>query len=114
MEDISLNFYNNDLQLVSDDDDMYESCIRRLNCFKGETEIYEEYGSELKTLLGLKKTDVNLTLIEQEVANCLSQDSRIEDIDVEAEFTLDKLIINVKISYSENEELEFTYEPEED
>lgn len=102
-----------DLKVISDEDNLVEANKRRLGCLFGETYIYEDYGSELDTLLGLRKNDVNLNLIEQEVQNTLLQDERNSDIQVNAEYTKNGFKIDISILYNDVE-LEFTFNSEED
>ena len=109
MEDISFNLMKGDLVLVGDDENMIGACKRRLDCYKDSPYIYNDYGSELETLIGLRKSDVSLSLVEQEVVNTLSQDSRINNVSADAEYTRDGIRINVTINYDDDNELSFDY-----
>lgn len=108
MIDLTLNMVNGDCELINDDDNMIEASIRRLNTELDST-LYEEYGSTLSGLRGYRKTDVNLEFLEQTISECLLQDERITECNVECEYTIDGFTAQVTIVYEENE-LEFTYE----
>lgn len=113
---IDLNDYTiekGDLKVISDEDNLIEANKRRLGCLFGETYIYDDYGSELDTLLGLRKNDVNLNLIEQEVLNTLLQDGRNQEIQVNAEYTKNGFKIDITVLYNDIE-VEFTFDSEED
>lgn len=113
---IDLNNYTiekGDLKTISDEDNLIEANKRRLGCLLGETYIYDDYGSELDTLLGLRKNEVNLDLVEQEVHNTLLQDGRNSDIQVNAEYTKNGFTIDITIVYNDVE-VEFTFDSEED
>lgn len=110
MNDISFSLSKNDLVLVSDEDNIIGACERRLGCLLNSPYIYDGYGSELETLIGLKKSDVNLELIEQETVNTLLQDDRINSVVADADYTLDGVSIEISIVYNDSDELSFVYE----
>ena len=114
MDDISFTFEKGDILLVSDDENMIGACKRRLDCYKDSPYIYTDYGSELETLLGLRKSDVNLSLVEQEVVNTLNQDTRINNVTAEAEYTSNGIKMDILINYDDDNELNFDYTLEED
>ena len=114
MQDINCNFDNNDLEVVENNDDMFQSALRRLSCETGSCLIYEDYGSDISNLLGGKVTEVDLQLIEQEVTETLSQDTRVEDLEVKAEIRDGTVFIDVTGTYNEGEPLELTINTEED
>lgn len=108
MIDLTFSMTNADCDTISDDDNMVESCIRRLNTII-DTTLYEEYGSTLRGLLGRRKSEVNLQFLEQTINECLMQDERISDSTVECEYTNTGVISDISIVYEDNE-LRFDYE----
>ena len=108
MIDLTFNISENDCETIHDDDNLIAACIRRLDTVN-DTTLYEEYGSDLTGLLGLRKTDVNLEFLNQSVTECLLQDERITNCNVDCEYTLNGLSANISLTYEDNE-LEFTYE----
>ena len=109
MIDLTFSMDNDDCVLISDDDNMIESCIRRLDTVLDST-LYDEYGSNLNALLGLRKTDVNLQFLNQTIVDCLLQDIRISECNVECEYVnTDGILASISIVYEDNE-LSFEYE----
>ena len=109
MIDLTFSMDNDDCVLISDDDNMIESCIRRLDTVLDST-LYDEYGSNLNALLGLRKTDVNLQFLNQTIVDCLLQDIRISECNVECEYVnTDGILASISIVYEDNE-LSFDYE----
>lgn len=97
-----------DCEIIHDDDNMIAACIRRLNTELDST-LYDEYGSNLRGLLGLRKSEVNLQFMEHSINDCLSQDERISDVSVECQYLSKGILASIGIIYEDNE-LEFTYE----
>lgn len=108
MIDLTFNMDNGDCEVISDDSNMIGACIRRLNT-ELDTTLYDEYGSTLESLIGFKKTDVNLQFINQTVHECLTQDDRVSDCDVTSEYTENGFKTSINIVYEDNE-LSFDYE----
>lgn len=108
MIDLTFNMDNGDCEVVMDDENMINSCIRRLDTRLDST-FYDTYGSNLSDLLGLKKSDVNLQFLSQSIHECLSQDERLSSITVECEYSLNGIVADIRILYEDNV-LEFTYE----
>ena len=108
MIDLTFNMSNGDCETIIDDDNMIQSCIRRLDTRLDST-LYDIYGSDLSDLLGLKKSDVNLQFINQSIMECLSQDERLSNVNVESEYTVDGLSASISIVYEDNV-LDFDYE----
>ena len=108
MIDLTFNMSNGDCEVITDDENMIMSCIRRLDT-RMNTTLYDEYGSKLSNLLGLRKTDVNLEFLNQTVNECLSQDERVSDCSVNTQYTVDGFKSDIKIVYMDNI-LEFTYD----
>ena len=109
MIDLDFSITNGDCGLVYDDTNMIGACIRRLNTLL-DTTLYESYGSNLRGLLGLKKSEVNLEFLSQRINDCLSQDIRITDCSVTCEYLPDGICADISIIYEDNElEFEFNY-----
>jgi hypothetical protein len=108
MIDLSLEMSNGDCDFVSDDDNMIASCIRRLDTVLDST-LYEVYGSNLKSLLGLRKSDVNLQFLNQSIQECLLQDERITECNVVCEYQGMGILADITLTYEDNV-LEFNYE----
>ena len=112
MIDLTFNMSDGDLDTILDDDNMISACIRRLDT-RLDTTLYEDYGSDLKELLGLKKSDVNLQFMEHSINECLSQDERLTDISVNCKYTVDGILADIGIVYEDNI-IDFTYESSTD
>lgn len=99
---------NGDCEVIMDDENMIQSCIRRLDTMLDST-LYETYGSNLKDLLGLRKSEVNLQFLSQSIHECLSQDERLSEIGITCEYTSNGILADITIVYEDNV-LEFNYE----
>ena len=108
MIDLTFSMENGDCSIVSDDDNMINACIRRLDT-RLDTTLYEVYGSNLQSLLGLRKSDVNLQFLSQSIVECLSQDERLSNVNVNCEYIRDGILADISLVYEDNV-LEFTYE----
>lgn len=108
MIDLTFGMDNGDCTVVLDDENMVDACIRRLDTRLDST-LYDEYGSDLGDLLGLRKSDVNLQFLSQSIQSCLSQDERLSDISVDCEYTDSGIMADISVLYEDNV-LEFTYE----
>ena len=112
MIDLTFNMSNGDCDTVEDDDNMIQACIRRLDT-RLDTTLYDEYGSNLQSLLGLRKSEVNLQFLEHSINECLSQDERLTDVSVNCEYTAGGVLADISVIYEDNE-LEFTYNTDDD
>ena len=112
MIDLTFSMSNGDCELVFDDENMIGACIRRLDTLLGTT-LYSEYGGNLRGLLGLKKTEVNLQFMSQSIRNCLLQDIRIQECNVDCRYSMDGIMADISITYSDNV-LVFEYEVNSD
>ena len=112
MIDLTFNMSNGDCDTVEDDENMINACIRRLDT-RLDTTLYDEYGSNLQSLLGLRKSEVNLQFLEHSINECLSQDERLTDVSVDCEYTGSGVLADISVIYEDNE-LEFTYNTDED
>ena len=108
MIDLTFGMDNGDCAVVFDDENMVEACVRRLDT-RIDSTLYDEYGSDLGDLLGLKKSDVNLQFLSQSIQSCLSQDERLSDITVNCEYSENGIVADISVLYEDNV-LEFTYE----
>lgn len=108
MIDLTFSLSNGDIDTIIDDDNMISACIRRLDTRLDST-LYEVYGSDLQSLLGLRKSEVNLQFLEHSINECLSQDERLTDVSVTCEYTGNGITADIGIVYEDNV-LDFTYE----
>lgn len=108
MIDLTFGMDNGDCTVILDDENMVDACVRRLDTRLDST-LYDEYGSDLGDLLGLRKSDVNLQFLSQSIQSCLSQDERLSDISVDCEYSENGILADIKAVYEDNV-LEFTYE----
>jgi hypothetical protein len=112
MIDLTFNMSNGDMDFITDDDNMIGACIRRLDTALDST-LYEVYGSNLRSLLGLRKSDVNLQFLEHSINDCLSQDTRLDEITVSCVYSSNGIVADISIVYEDNV-LEFNYETSSD
>lgn len=108
MIDLTFSIEDGDCAVILDDENMVEACVRRLDTRLDST-LYDEYGSDLGDLLGLRKSDVNLQFLSQSIQSCLSQDERLSDISVDCEYSDTGIVADISAVYEDNV-LEFTYE----
>lgn len=108
MIDLTFNMINGDCELISEEENMLEACVRRLDTIL-DTTLYLDYGSLLEGMLGMKRTDTNLQFINQTINESLMQDERITDCSVTSEYNGEKIITHNTIVYEDNE-LSFDYE----
>ena len=107
----SWNFINGDLELVSNFDNIKQAILNRLNTVLGEMDLfYDDYGSALVNMLGLKASEENLEFIRLEIQNCLNSDNRIDD-NFEIEITNEegKVKVSVLIYFNEDTEINFDF-----
>ena len=107
----SWNFINGDLELVSNFDNMKQAILNRLNTVLGEMDLfYDDYGSALVNMLGLKASEENLEFIRLEIQNCLNSDNRIDD-NFEIEITNEegKVKVSVLIYFNDDTEINFDF-----
>lgn len=109
MIDLTFNMINGDCELIADEENMVQACVRRLDTIL-DTTLYEEYGSNLRDLCGLRKTEVNLQFLNQIINDCLTQDERITECAVNCEYKIDSILAAISIKDYEDNILEFDYE----
>lgn len=108
MIDLTFNITDNDCEVITDEDNMIASSIRRLNTTINTT-LYDEYGGNFYNLLGLKQTEINLEFLNQSITETLLQDERITDCKVNCEYTNNTITADIQLTYEDNT-LEFNYE----
>lgn len=96
-----------DLKLVNNTDNIVQAITNRLNCLKGNMDLYYiEYGSILQNFIGWRKENDTLDFIKIEVESCLQQDPRLVDYDVELSFnSVDNVVIDLNIYYDDETDL---------
>lgn len=109
MIDIDFSLSNGDMNTVVDDENMITALTRRLNTYY-ESSMYDEYGSVLETMLGMRKSEVNLQIICQEIEHCIMQDVRVNTVSVDGEYLPDGMRFSILVNYEDNEEIRFDYE----
>lgn len=112
MIDIDFSLSNGDMNTVVDDENMVTALTRRLNTYY-ESSMYNEYGSVLETMMGMRKSDVNMQIIEQEIQHCIMQDIRVNAVEVVGEYLPDGMRFSITLNYDDNEEIRFDYEIDE-
>lgn len=87
--DINSNwtFKDGDLVIISDEDNLIQSILNRLNNnFDSMGLYYLEYGSVLTSFLGWKHNQDTLNFIRLEISNCLNAEPRILNYDIEVQY----------------------------
>lgn len=106
--DINTNwsFLNGDLVLVDNDENLVQSIRNRLTCPEGSFDLYYgNYGSVLEQFMGWRRRQETLDFMKIEVENCLDQDPRIQDYNVELSFENKSVRIDLQLNYSEDSDL---------
>ena len=102
------DFVDGDLKLVKQNENICQTIQNRLNTIYDSLSLYYgEYGSFLMKFLGWKKDDETLKFMEMEILNTLSQDPRLQNIDVDLYYGKDG-IVNGKIFISFDEETDLS------
>lgn len=96
-----------DLNLISNDDNVYQAVVNRLTCPLDYFELfYENYGSILHQYMGDWNDDDTLEFIRIEVENRLMQDFRLIDFIVEVfNDGVERVKINIRFFYDTDEEI---------
>lgn len=72
---------NGDLLLVSDNNNLAQACINRLNTDNGWFDwCYDRYGGDLFSVFGMKNNANSLEYLRIEIESILQQDPRIKSI----------------------------------
>ena len=92
------NFQDGDLILVSDEENVKQSIINRLNTLQGElAHIYNDYGSILQTFLGWRRVETTLAFIKLEVEKQLEAESRITGYTVDVSFAAEGVRVDIDL-----------------
>ena len=104
--DLCLEFENTDFKTVSDNENIMQAIINRLNTDLNELDyLYDEYGANIWQFLGKKRTVSMISFIETHVRHHLLKDDRISDLEVKVESDdLDLIILHINVSTSDNEQ----------
>ncbi|WP_407415818.1 hypothetical protein [Methanobrevibacter sp.] len=105
--DWSFNNLNGDLELTSNEDNIVQSIVNRLNTRLGFLELYySNYGSELYSFMGELIDETLLKFVKIEVESTLKQDPRLQDATVEISYTGDgKIKLEIDNTYNEDSDL---------
>ena len=97
-----------DLELVTNDDNIIQAILNRLNTRLDELDLYyDEYGSLLRNLLGYPSNEETLEFIRIEIETSLQNEPRLTDFEVTVtKQDKDKINIDLAIWYN-GEELEY-------
>lgn len=80
-------FRNGDLVLVSNEENIVQSIMNRLNCeYDSLDDYYFEYGTLLSSFLGFDRSDETLEFIKIEIEATLEQDPRMNNFEVELSY----------------------------
>ena len=108
MIDLTFNITDNDCEVITDEDNMIASSIRRLNT-RLNTTLYDQYGGNFYDLQGLKQTEINLQFLNQSITETLLQDERVTSCNVNCEYTNNTITADIQLTYADYT-LEFNYE----
>lgn len=97
-----------DLELVTNDENIIQAILNRLNTRLDELDLYyDEYGSLLQNLLGYPSNEETLEFIRIEIETSLQNEPRLTDFEVTVtKQDKDKINIDLAIWYN-GEELEY-------
>jgi hypothetical protein len=100
------NISNNDLNLVSDEDNICQAIANRLGTYQPSmTVFYTAYGGFLNSFFGRKKTQETLDFMRIEINNILNQELRLEDYTLDLSYDDDgKVHIDLTLNYTEDYE----------
>ena len=99
-------FDNGDLKLVSNEENLVQSICNRLTSPEDSFDLYYgNYGSVLEQFLGWRRRQETLDFMKIEVSNCLNQDPRIQDYNVDLSFEDKSVRIDLKLNYGEDSDL---------
>ena len=81
------DFIDGDLVLVSDEDNLVQGILNRLNNgFNSLALYYNDYGSVLSGFIGWKHDNDTLDFMKLEISNCLDAEPRVLDYDIELSY----------------------------
>ena len=103
----SWEFKDGDLNTVSDKKNLIQATRNRLNnVLDSLDDFYIEYGSILWRFMGWKSEDTTLKFMDIEIQNCLNQDPRLTDYNLELSYG-DKDTVNIDITVYFDDDTEF-------
>lgn len=107
----SWNFSNGDLKIVTNDENLVQATRNRLNTRLNSVDyFYTDYGSILHRFIGWRKNETTLKFMEIALTNCLSQDPRYSNFDVNLELAPEgRVKINIHVVFDEDTELDIDY-----
>lgn len=107
----SWNFKDGDLNLITNDNNLVQATRNRLNTRINSLDyFYTEYGSVLHRFHGWRKNETTLKFMEIALTDCLEQDPRYADFELNLELQSDKKVkVSVHVVYDDNTELDMDY-----
>lgn len=107
----SWSFKNGDLNIVSNEQNLVQATKNRLNTtLDSLNEFYFNYGSILHRFLGWKSNEITLKFMQIELENCLKQDPRYENFEVNLTYTeSDEINIVIIVFFDDDTELSMNY-----
>lgn len=107
----SWNFSDGDLKTITNDDNLVQATRNRLNTRMDSVDyFYMEYGSVLHRFQGWRKNETTLKFMEIALTDCLEQDPRYSNFDLDLELLSDKGVkISVHVVFDDDTELDMDY-----
>ena len=105
------NIIDGDISLVTNDENLSQATINRLNTpIDSLEDYYSEYGSVLHNLFGWKHNEVTLEFIKIILSDCLKQDPRYTDPIVDLEYLGNgELKIEISNTYNDGTDMSMSY-----
>lgn len=102
---------NGDLEIVSNEQNLVQATSNRLNTtLDSLSDFYGNYGSIIHRFLGWKANDVTLKFLQIELVDCLKQDPRYENFDINLAYTeTNEIDINITVYFDDESEFEMNY-----
>lgn len=102
---------NGDLKIIDDKQNLIQAVFNRLNCLDGDLDdFYDTYGGFLVTYFGWVKSDEALNFIQIECESILDQEPRLNDYEIESNYTDDGDVgINITVNYVDDETFEMNF-----
>lgn len=100
---------NGDLNIAKDNENLAQSIVNRLNCYKPNLSVYYDdgYGGFLHSYLGRRRTQETLDFMKIEVDTILSQDTRLTSFSSSLSYDPDGIVcIDLVVSVSDDEDVE--------
>ena len=98
-------FSKGDLVLINHTDNMRQTIKNRLSCPLDFLD-YDEYGSDIHSYLGDRKTEETLDFLKIEIETRLIQDPRIQNFEVNTYITDDdKVGVDIDVDFDEDTDL---------